>query len=303
MGVRAAEAMTIGSDMTSSFEDGPASVRSGWRGTLALHYRLEAGRTVALDRHQGPLRVLQRLYPEGEAICHHVLVHPPGGIVGGDELLIDAQLAPGSHALVTTPGATRFYRSGGPLALQQARLQVAAGARLEWLPLEAIAWPGCRAHNAVQFELAEGAQMLGWDLLALGLPAAGQAFDRGVISTELHWPGVWLERGRVDGADTRLRQSPLGLAGHGVLATLWLASGTPWPQALREALLDSARALGDASPCAPQVGATAPDERLLLVRLLAHRVEPAFTLLQALRAAWRSLAWGLQENRPRIWGT
>ena len=86
---------------------------------------------MAHDRHEGPLRVLQPLYPEGPGICHHVLVHPPGGVVAGDELHISATLQPGAHALVTTPGATRFYRSEGLQALQQTRLQLAEGARLE----------------------------------------------------------------------------------------------------------------------------------------------------------------------------
>jgi urease accessory protein len=87
-----------------------------WHGALALHYRRDGERTIAHDRHEGPLRVLQRLYPEGPRICHHVLVHPPGGIVGGDHLEIEATLDAATHALITTPGATRFYRSGGASA-------------------------------------------------------------------------------------------------------------------------------------------------------------------------------------------
>ena len=96
-----------------------------WHGHLRLHYTRERERTIAHDRHEGPLRVLQRLYPEGPAICHHVLVHPPGGIVGGDVLDIDATLDAGCHALITTPGATRFYRSAGAAASQHATLRVA----------------------------------------------------------------------------------------------------------------------------------------------------------------------------------
>jgi urease accessory protein len=276
---------------------------AGWKAQLSLHYTHHDGRTGAHDRHEGPLRVLQRLYPEGPGICHHVLVHPPGGIVGGDTLDIHVNLGPGAHALLTTPGATRFYRSEGRPARQQAHLAVADGARLEWLPLETIAWPGCLAHNGVQFQLAPGGQMMGWDLLALGLPAAGTAFDRGHITTALHWPGQWLDRGRIDGADTTLLQSPLGLGGHTVTATLWLASGSPWPRALREALLDEARALGAASACAAQCGATAVQPGLLLLRVLAHRVEPAWHLLQAVRGAWRRQAWGLDAAPPRIWRT
>jgi urease accessory protein len=151
---------------------GPAR---GWRGQLRLQYTLDAAstpaRTIARDQHSGPLRVLQALYPEGDAVCHHVLVHPPGGVVGGDELHIDADLANGTHALITTPGATRFYRSDGAVALQRATLTLGEDARLEWLPLETIAHAGCRAHNQVRLNLAPTAQCLGWDVLALGLAA------------------------------------------------------------------------------------------------------------------------------------
>ena len=272
-----------------------------WHGRLALHYRREGGRTTALDRHHGPLRVLQRLYPEGPGICHHVLVHPPGGMVGGDRLEIEATLEAGAHALVTTPSATRYYRSTGAPASQQALLRVAAGARLEWLPLETLAYRGCHAHNGVQLHLAPGAEAMGWDVLALGLPAAGQPFDSGRFHQHLELPGVWLERGTVDAADRVLLDSPLGLAGHRVLATMWWAEGDALAPARRQALLDSAREVLAAGPLHRTAGATAPQPRVVVVRLLTHGVEPVLHCLMAVRAAWRRQAWALAPNPPRIW--
>ncbi|HSC62147.1 MAG TPA: urease accessory protein UreD, partial [Caldimonas sp.] len=100
----------------------------GWRGSLAIDYRLRGGRTIAHDRHDGPLRVLRSLHPEG-GVCHSVLVHPPGGVVGGDELAIELALGEGAHALVTTPGATRFYRSAGATATQTLRVVAAPHSR------------------------------------------------------------------------------------------------------------------------------------------------------------------------------
>ena len=279
----------------------------GWHGHLHLHYTRDGARTSALDRHHGPLRVLQRLYPEGEGICHHVLVHPPGGIVGGDVLELQADLDPGSHAVITTPGATRFYRSDGPLARQQVQASVAAGARLEWLPMETIAFRACQAHNSLRFELAPGAQMLGWDVLALGLPAANAPFDAGRFRQEITLPGVWQERGLIDGSDPLLLHSPLGLAGHTVMASLWLAEGPGPGQTLdrsrTEALVDAGRALVDASALPATAGVSAPHPSLLVLRALGHRVEPVMALLQAVRAAWRQLHWGLAANPPRLWRT
>lgn len=274
-----------------------------WRGRLELRYRREGERCVAHDRHEGPLRVLRALYPEGPGVCHHVLVHPPGGIVGGDEIDIDVQLDSGTHALITTPGATRFYRSAGAVGAQRARLRVGQGARLEWLPLEAIAYRGCRAHNEVRFELDAGASMIGWDLLALGLPAAGEGFDDGTFAQHLEWPGRWLERGRIDATDRRLLTSPLGLAGHGVLGTLWFASADPLAPALREALLDAARDAHDGAAFSGPTGATSPTPHTVLLRALAHRVEPLFAWFSTVRARWRRLAWQLDPVSPRVWRT
>ena len=280
---------------------------SGWRGHLTLNYRRtgtgSTARTVGQDRHQGPLRVLQPLYPEGPGICHHVLVHPPGGVVAGDELHIDARLEPGAHALITTPGATRFYRSDGPTSVQQAHLQLADGARLEWLPMEAIAHSGCRAENSVRAELAPGAEMIGWDVLALGLAAAGQPFAQGWYRQHLELPGVWLERARIAADDRALLTRPLGWAGHPVLATLWFAAGSALAAPRREALLEGARSAVAAHALAGTAGATAPQGAVVVLRVLAPQVEPAMQLLAQVRAAWRREAWGLDAEPPRIWRT
>lgn len=272
-----------------------------WDARLDLDYRLESGRSVARFVHSGPLRILQSLYPEGDAVCHNVLVHPPGGLVGGDTLEIAVQVGEGSHALVTTPGATRFYRSDGEPALQDTRLRLAPGARLEWLPLEAICHTACLAENRLHMDLAPGAELMGWDVTALGLPHADLPFERGSFVQHLELPGVWLERGRIDAADARLMNGPLGLAGQRCMATLFFVSGGDIPRARRDAALDAARALIEAHALRPTAGATAPHPRVLVVRVLAPVVEPAMQLLKALRGQWRDTLWGLSPHPPRIW--
>ena len=275
-----------------------------WHASLHLNYRHDGERTTALDRHEGPLRVLQRLYPEGPAICHHVLVHPPGGVVGGDVLSLHATLQPGSHALITTPGATRFYRSAGELAEQRVSARLEPGTRLEWLPMETIAYNDCLAQNHLQFDLASGAEMIGWDVLALGLPAAGKAFEKGRFLQHLALPGVWLDRGLIDAADTHLLDSPLGWAGRRVLATLWFAGGDALAAPRHEALLESARRLIDGDAVlSNHGGATLLQDRVVVLRALAPSVEPAMQLLARVWAAWRGIAWGLGATPPRLWRT
>jgi urease accessory protein len=258
---------------------------------------------VAHDRHEGPLRVLRRLYPEGPGICHHVVVHPPGGIVGGDELHIDAHVGEGGHALITTPGAARFYRSEGATALQRVQLRLARDARLEWLPMETLAYSGCQASSQLQMDLAPGAQLIGWDLLVLGLPASGQGFEQGAFQQHLEVPGRWLERGRIAADDPVLLDAAAGLGGHRVLGTAWFVAGEPLPTAQCDRLLEAARDVAQSHPLARSCGITAVQPGVLVLRVLAGGVEPAMSLLAAVRAAWRSAAWGLAAAPPRIWAT
>lgn len=274
-----------------------------WPGRLELRYHHDGTRTVCHDRHEGPLRVLARLYPESPTVCHHVLVHPPGGIVGGDTLHIDAELAGGSHALITTPGATRFYRSVGEVASQTVVARLADGARLEWLPMETLVYDGALAESRVRFELAPGAEVIGWDVLALGLPTARQPFVRGRYLQQLELPGAWLERGLIDASDLRLLDSPLGWAGHRVMATLWFAAGSSLSQDRRESLLAVARDAAGADALAGSAGATAPNDQVVVLRALAPRVEPAMQLLMRVWAGWRDAAWQLAPCAPRVWRT
>jgi urease accessory protein len=272
-----------------------------WHARLQLDYRVEAARTVARYVHDGPLRILQSLYPEGDAVCHNVLVHPPGGLVGGDTLAIDITAAAGAHGLITTPGATRFYRSLGEPALQHTSLTLQADSRMEWLPLETICHSGCRAENRLSLALAPGAEFIGWDVTALGLPHADQPFVLGSFCQHIEMPGVWLERGRIDAGDTRLLASPLGLAGHQCLASIFFLSGSKIDKERRDTALDLARHAIAAHPLARSAGATSPDGQVLVVRVLAPLVEPAMDLLKNIRASWRQHFWRLSAPSPRVW--
>jgi urease accessory protein len=272
-----------------------------WHAQLDIDYRLESARTVARHRHSGPLRILQSLYPEGDAVCHNVLVHPPGGLVGGDTLDVAIQCHSGSHALITTPGATRFYRSDGPLALQRTSIHMAAESRLEWLPLEALCYSACQAENRLTMQLEPGAELLGWDVTALGLPNALQPFDNGRYGQHIEMPGVWLERGVVDASDQRLLNSPAGLAGMRCMASIFFATGSAMDRQRKQLALDSARNLLAHTELAGSAGATSPNGHVIVVRVLAPLVEPAMDVLRQLRNAWRKELWSMDAVSPRIW--
>ena len=138
---------------------------TAWRATLALGFERRGARTVLAKRsHDGPLVVQKALHPEGEGVCHAIVVHPPAGVAGGDELLIEVAAGEGAHALLTTPGAGKWYRSNGPWASQHVRIDAAAGARVEWLPQETIVYDGARARFSWSAALAPDARLIAWDL-------------------------------------------------------------------------------------------------------------------------------------------
>ena len=274
-----------------------------WHATLDLDYRAEASRTVARHQHKGPLRVLQSLYPEGDAVCHNVLVHPPGGLVGGDTLDITVTAGHNAHGLVTTPGATRFYRSEGALALQKTRICLTDNARLEWLPLEALCYNQCHAENRLTLNLAPQAEFMGWDVTALGLPGANLPFEQGQFRQHIELPGVWLERGLIRADDARLMNGPLGLAGQRCMASLFFVSGSKFDKTRRDQGLELARAMIDTHALRQAAGATCPNSQVMVVRCLAPVVEPAMELLREVWSAWRQHFWQMPATRPRIWST
>ena len=278
-----------------------------WHAQLSLDYSVRNGKTLLDFSHNGPLRILQSLYPEGDAVCHNVLVHPPGGVAGGDDLDISIHVQSGAHALITTPGATRFYKTSGDAAIQRTKVTLQDGARLEWLPLENIAYSGCEAENRLQLTLAPNAEMIGWDITALGLPAAHQPFERGAFTQHvqlLHANGVhspWLERGCIAATDTRLLQSPLGLNSHTCIATLFFIAGSAISTRAKDQFLDQSREIVTTHKLKATCGVTSPHAQVIILRALAHHTEEAIHLCQQVRGAWREIAWGLPGHAPRIW--
>jgi len=284
-----------------------------WYASLNISYSHQEGVTRAQHEHKGPLRILKSLYPEGAGICHNVLIHPPSGLVGGDTLDIRIQVQDKAHALITTPGATRFYRSQALLAQQNVNATLRGESRLEWVPLEALAYDGCRALNQCVFDLKDASEMIAWDITALGMPSADLPFKSGDFTQHFEIKDRWLDRGLIRGDDRDLLQSPLGLNGRKSISTLVFASALAMTSSRRDQLLEIARSViatkcaeGQSSKTIPgylemQVGATSPNAHVIVVRMLSGLVEPSMHLCRNIWLAWRSNIWGLKKVKPRIW--
>ncbi len=281
----------------------------GWYARLELGFEAGPNCTVLRHRrHAGPLRVQRPFHPEGVP-CHTYLLHPPGGVVGGDRLDLEVGVAGGGHALLTTPAAAKFYRSAGPLAHQRQSFRVAAGGTLEWLPALNILHGGARVALRNRFELAPDARLLAWDLLGLGRPGSGDGFESGHCDSSLQvrigGRALLAERLRTDGGDPMLKAA-WGLQGRGYLATLLAAPATPETLvALRSRLRQLPGAVFGCTllpvPGPGPQGQTLTG--LLVCRWLAAAGEALWESMVEAWALLRPLVLGREPCLPRIWST
>jgi len=266
-----------------------------WHAELELGYARFGDCTRPVTRrHLGPLRVQKHLYAEGPQVCQHIIVHPPGGIAGGDRLAISARVEADAWAQLTSPGAAKWYRATGP-AYQILDLKVAAGATLEWLPQETIVFSAAQAELSTCIDLEGDARLFYWDMVALGRPASGERFDRGHFQSQLDIRRdgqlLWHERQRIQGGDGLL-DSPIGLDGQPVFATL-LVSGEIDSELLERCRSVPTRVRGDLTQL----------PGLLVARCLAGEALHARAWLIELWRLLRPALLGREAVPPRIWNT
>jgi urease accessory protein len=277
---------------------GALSAGSGWKAELELGFSTQRNRTV-MHRvsHSGPLRVQRPFYPEGE-VCHVYMLHPPGGVVGGDHLDIAVTAGPGARVLLTTPGSTKFYQSAGDWALFEQRLSILEGGSLEWFPQENILFPGAKLQAKTDVLLSGDAIFMGWDIICLGRPSNQERFETGLLDAGLNiyrdGQPVLLERQRVLSAESL--DAAAGMRGFPMLAVLMATpcdeSHLQQVQVLLEAMKDDGGA----------IGVTLLDG-LLVVRALGWQTEQ---LQKKLIPVWQELRQPLLQRpavMPRIWAT
>ena len=275
-----------------------ASPASGWHAALSLAYARRGARSVLSRRsHVGPLVVQRPFYPEGDAVCHTILVHPPAGIAGGDRLQVNVSVEAGAHALLTTPGAGKWYRSAGELGALVQRIEVAAGGVCEWLPQESIVYDGALGELSTEVRLQGDASFIGSEMLCFGRTASGERFRQGELAMRMRIERdgrpLWLERGVVRGGDALL-SAAVGLQGQPVSGSFVVAS----PRCDTDLLA----ALREIEPVAGE-GAVTLLPGLLVARWLGPACEPGRAWFARLWATARPAVAGRAAHLPRIWNT
>lgn len=283
------------------------SATQGWAAELALRFVARRDKTVLAQRRQrGPLAVQRPFYPEG-ATCHAYILHPPGGVVGGDQLTTRLHIEAGASALLTTPGATKFYRSKGEQAQQTQHFTVAG--TLEWLPQENIFFPAAKSRLNTRIELTAAAAYVGWEVQCLGRPVIGERFERGglIFATQLYRAGkpLFIDHLRVDGA--RDLAGAAGLRAQPVVATLLAVPAQQADDSLQREVLACARTCCEAvsvqyGSLDGHIGCTLLNG-VLVVRYLGQSTAEAHRLLRAVWQAIRPLITGRAAMPPRIWNT
>jgi urease accessory protein len=283
--------------MDTAFAGNAVRATSGWQADLRLRFGLDVQRPgitrLVERRHKGPLIVQRPFYPEGGP-CHVYLVHPPGGVVGGDDLRVDVHLDPEAHALITTPAATKFYRCEVSHSSQTQQLH-AAGATLEWLPQENIFYRGADVRTATRVHVGAGSRFVGWEINCLGLPARGEPFETGTLKLDLElWRDstpVFLDRLRLRG-ESPARAAVWGLAGQEAVGTLLASPASrEHGEIIRQLITDV------------PLAAVSVVDGVLVLRALAPQAEAVRHLFIAAWRALRPAIIGRDAVDPRIWAT
>lgn len=269
---------------------------AGWQARLDLVYVQRNDKSViAQRRHLGPLTVQRPFYPEGD-VCHTYVLHPPGGVVGGDQLALNVKLEAGAHALITTPASAKFYRSAGAMAQQVSTLSVANDAVLEYLPQDTILFNGCEVNTSTRVTLAAAAKFAGWEILCQGRPASGESFQHGQCRQvyELYRGDTPLviERTHLRGGSA-MQSAPWGLADYPVTGTFLISDADNELLALARQALASEPSLCSASLL----------NGVLVCRYLGRQGMQARDCFARVWAAIRPAWSGRAACRPRIWDT
>lgn len=274
-------------------------MNKGWHAELELwfEHNREATRLMR-RRHVGPLAVQQPFYPENDGSAHVYILHPPGGVAGEDILDISCFLGRSARAVLTTPGATKFYRSERGQSTQTTRIDVGEGGICEYLPQETIVFDGARASISTHISLSGDAIYLGWEIVSLGRPACQERFDMGEVRQRVQisrdGKPIWFEQFRLQGADPAMNAA-FAFGAKPIVGTMVYAGPADEDavRRIREAFGDAAKNLVSVSRL----------ERVIVCRYLGGRMSEAKKLFRKAWEVLRETGLGKPAAAPRIWAT
>lgn len=277
---------------------GSLAVR-GWQAELELWFELNQGMTRLMRRrHVGPLAVQSAFYPEEDGSAHIYLLHPPGGVAGGDQLEINCHLGAGARAVLTTPGATKFYRSEQGRSQQHVKVDVGAGGVCEYLPQETILFNGADASICTDISLGGDSVYMGWEFVSFGRPAAGERFTNGSMRQRVRilreGRPIWFEQFHLPAKGPALG-SPFAFAGRPIVGTMVYAGP------IFENVAEKIRNLLGES--AKQVFSVTELERVLVCRYLGDRMSTGKALFARAWDVVREAGIGKRAVAPRVWAT
>lgn len=274
----------------------PVEKFDSWQAELSIKYKVINGKTVISEKkHKGPLGLQKSFYPEND-VCHNYILHPPGGVAGGDQLSINVDVGKNAHALITTPASNKFYNSLEHVSVVVQAIEVESGAVMEWLPQDAIMFSGCKVETTTKIKLHEGAKFTGWEITCLGRPASNEKFDRGFCRQRFElWRDnkpLYIERARIDG-DSEILSANWGMAGYTVSGLMLVTDAN-------KELLALARECQQDKNCLSAV--TLKDD-VMIVRYLGHQGMEAREYFTRVWSAIRPLMYKREACAPRIWFT
>ncbi|WDE11593.1 urease accessory protein UreD [Thalassomonas haliotis] len=292
---------------------GKAQLKRAWYAKLALEFSFSAyGTKLSSVKRHGPLSVQRAFYPEGADCAHLYLLHPPAGIVSGDSLNIFASVNEKAHALLTTPGANRFYRArcdtrlGDSKQRQQITLKLAKQAVLENFPLETLIYNGADAVSNLDIHLSRQSSYLGWDIVCLGLPASDQPFNRGGFSqiSRIYLEQVLSYHDRIHiNPDNGLLTHPAGLGGNSVFGNFIIAAAALFDHGTqRQVLIDEIREYLEQQQAQQHISIS-DIKGILVARYLGNSAEQCRSLFISIWQLARPLCLNRKISEPRIWFT
>lgn len=274
------------------------AILTGWNALLYLQFARRLGRTILVRRqHYGPMVIQKLLQPASDTAAHGVIVHPPGGIAGGDQLELQIALADKANVLLTTPGATKWYKSAARLASQQVSIVLEAGAQLEWLPQENIIFNGAEVSLNTEASLAAEAKLATWEIVSLGRRASGEKWQQGRFRQRLtvhrQQRLIWSESAQLN-AQSRVLTAKAGLKGHGVFGSFIVAAGR-----VPDLILQQCRAITAESA---SFGVSALPE-IFVARYIGDCPQQARRYFEQLWCCLRPWYASADVVQPRIWAT